>query len=200
MTKTHRAIGLVVVTTTMTMAACGSPGGSDPLQANPTRTSAARISSIPPEPILETWRTDYTCETVLRALEHAGVGEFTAQGLVGLGIQHGPVGRLANSADPCEGAKKVEFKVVFQPNGYLLTYRDEKLVNDCRCYQLIDSDTFVVLGEGGDPDITLRYRIDDGTLTFDAVMPDPCNSLNCRSQFFYAVAAYAVSPWRRVDP
>jgi hypothetical protein len=199
MTKTHRAIG-VVVTMTMMMAACGSSGGSDQLQANPTRTSAAAISSTPPEPILGTWRTAYICETVLRALELTGVGEFTAQGLIGLGIQHGPVDRLASSPDPCEGAKKVEFKVIFQPNGYLLTYRDEKLVNDCRCYQLIDSDTFVVLGDAGDPDITLRYRIDDQTLTFDAVRPDPCTSLKCRGQFFYAVASYAVSPWQRVDP
>ncbi len=199
MTKTHRALG-VVVTMTMMTAACGSSGGSDQLDTDPTRTSAPRISSTPPEPILETWRTEYTCETVVRALEHAGVGEFTARGLVGLGIQHGPVGRLASSADPCAGAKKVEFKVIFHPNGYLLTYRDEKLVNDCRCYRLIDSDTFVVLGEAGAPDITLRYRIDDRTLTFDAVMPDPCTSLKCRGQFFYAVASYAVSPWQGVDP
>ena len=53
--------------------------------------------------------------------------------------------------------------------------KKEEIIDDCRCCKLIGSHTFVVLGDPGDPDMLLQYRIDGETLTFDAVMPDQCS-------------------------
>jgi len=191
---TKRSIGAILVLT-MAAAACG-PGGSTSSAADAVQTSSPLISSARPEPIMGTWRMEYTCENIVQAFEHAGIGELAPQGLVDMGVQQD---QLASSSDPCNGAKKVERTVIFRPNGYLLRYQGEKLVDDCRCYQLIAGHTFVVPGEGSDPDITLQYRIDGDALTFHAVMPDQCSSTRCHNQFAFAVAQYAVGTWQRVN-
>lgn len=192
----RHSIGTILALTVIT-AACGS-GGSVQNTTTAAQTPASSTSSSAPEPILGTWQSEYTCEKFVQTLERAGVGDFAAQYLVNLRMQKGPVDRLANGADLCAGAKDLQRKQVFQPNGYLIHYQGKKVADDCRCYQLIGRHTFVVLGDPGDPDIPLRYRIDDETLTFDAVMPDQCSSMNCRDQFAFAVSLYAVGTWRRV--
>ena len=192
-----RSIGVILVLA-LAAAACGSAGSIQPTTA-PSSASSPSISVPPPEPILGAWRLEYTCEKILKAFQRAGIGELAAQGLVGMGVQSGPVGQLASSPDPCAGATTSERTVIFRPNGYLLRYQGEKQVDDCRCYQLLGGHTFVVPGEGGDPDITLQYRIKGTKLTFEAVMPDQCSSARCLSQFAYAVAQYAVSSWQRVN-
>ena len=190
-------IGMTLAVTMMA-AACGS-GGSAPPATAAAQTPASSIDTSPPEPILGTWRMEYTCEGIVQALQRAGVGEFAANYLAPQRTQQGPADPLG-SAHRCAGAEDFQRTQVFHPNGYLLRYQGEKLVDDCRCYQLIGKHTYVVLGDPGDPDIPLRYRIDGETLTFDAVMPDQCSSANCRDQFAFAVYQYAVGRWQRVAP
>jgi hypothetical protein len=193
----RHSIGAIIALTVIT-ASCGS-GSSVQKTITAAQTPASSTGGSAPEPILGTWQTEYTCEKFAQALEREGVGELAAKFLVALRMQQGPVDRLANSAGLCADAKDIQRTQVFQPNGYLIHYRGTKIVDDCQCYQLIGRHTFVVLGDPGDPDIPLQYRIDGETLTFDAVMPDQCSSANCRDQFALAVSLYAVGAWQRVD-
>jgi hypothetical protein len=142
---------------------------------------------------------EYTCEKLVRAFEHAGIGKLAAGALVALRMQQTSVRRLATSADLCEGAEQIQRTQIFHPTGHLLRYQGKKLIDECLCYELIGSHTFVVLGDAGDPDISLSYRIDSGRLTFQAVMPDQCSSARCRDQFAFAVGQYAVGSWKRVS-
>jgi hypothetical protein len=184
----------VIVAMTIAMTACGS-GGSDQPPAGSSQDAVASITS-PPAPAIEaTWRRDYTCEDLVRAFESVGVGEHAPDALVGL---HMVEESAAGSENPCKGAVEVQLTHVFRANGYLLDYFGTKLVDDCHCYALIGDDTFVVLGDSGDPDISLHYVIDGDTLTFDVVVPDPC-SAKCQDQVAFTVASYAVGPWKRVS-
>jgi hypothetical protein len=193
-----RCLTGAILALTMMMGACGS-GSSTQVATGAARTSTPSISSPPPEPILGTWRMEYTCDKFVRAFKDTGIGDLAARWLVGFGIQQGRVDQVANGMDQCEGAKRFQRTQIFHPNGYLLRYQNEKLVDDCRCYELIDGHTLVVLGDPGDPDISLSYRIDDGTLTFQAAIPDQCSSAKCEDQFAFAVGQYALGPWHRVD-
>jgi hypothetical protein len=193
----RRSIG-VVLSLTMVTVACGS-GGSTQRDTDPADVSVAPTTSLAPEPILGTWRMEYTCEAFVRAFERAGIGQLAFEQLVGFRMQEGPADRLANAGDPCEGARHFQRTQIFHPNGYLIRYQDERLVDDCRCYELVDDHTFVLLGDPGDPDITLHYRIDGRTLTFEPVTPDRCSSDRCLSSLGFAVGQYALGPWHRVE-
>lgn len=191
----RRATAILAVAASVTLVAIAGPGLRDLLR------DQERQPATPPAPspvlLSGTWRMTYTCEKIERAFERAGVGELATHALVAIGVQDG---YLARSSDPCRGAEKVERTVVFRSHGSLLRYQGEKLVDDCRCYRLKAAQTFVSLGDGGVPDITLRYRIDGDALTFDAVMPDRCSTTRCRNGFAFALAQYAVGTWRRVNP
>lgn len=167
--------------------------------SGPTHTPASSITASPRELIIGTWRSEYTCVKLVQAHEQAGVGEFAAESLVAFKMQPGPASRLASKTNLCAGAKDIQRTQTFQPNGQLLRYQGDRQVDGCRCYRLIGSHGFVVLGGGVDPDISLQYRIDGETLTFEAVMSETCSSARCRRQFAFAVGQYAVGQWHRVD-
>jgi hypothetical protein len=178
------------------------PQGRQPASqptSRPTHMPASSRGASPPESIIGTWRNEYTCVKLVQAYEQAGIGEFAAEGLAALRMQPGPASRLASKANLCAGAKDIQRTQTFQPNGHLLRYQGDRVVDDCRCYQLIGSHGFVVLGGSVDPDISLQYRIDGETLTFEAVLAETCSSPRCRRQFAFAVGQYAVGQWHRVD-
>ena len=161
-------------------------------------TPPTPIADAGSESILGTWRSEIRCEEFVQAFQRAGIGELAARWLVNDGLQPGPVHRLAKRADLCQGAEHFQRTHIFQPNGYLQTYQDDRLADSCRCYRLIDGHTFVVPEPKKWPDITLQYRIEAGTLMFDPVMPDQCSSVQCRGRYAWAVGNYAIGPWLRV--
>ncbi len=187
----------VLLALTMLAAACSSGGATQP-SVSSTETSSAPVSTPPLEPILATWRSEYTCEKFVRAFEKAGISELTPQWLVNFGIPEGPADRLRGITNMCEGATRFQRTHIFRPNGYLLNYQDKKLVDDCRCYMLVGDRTFVSLGDPGDPDVTLHYVIDGDILTFDVVMPDQCTTATCLDAVAFSVGQYALGPWQRV--
>jgi hypothetical protein len=194
----RRAFGILIALT-MTTVACGSSGSTTPA-TSPTSTSVVSVGSAPTEPILGTWRMEYTCEKFVRAFEDAGIGELATRWLVNWHFQKGPVSRLAGSADPCDGARQgFQRTHFFRPNGYLINYQEEKIVDDCHCYLLVDSHTFVSLGDPGDPDVSLRYAIDGDELTFEVVIPDRCSTAQCRNAIAFTVGQYTLGPWQRVN-
>ncbi len=181
---------------TILATSCASSSGSTAPAVSINQGSVPPIASTQPEPILGTWRMTFTCDAVVRAYDDAGVADAAPKTLVGLHMQGGPPGRLAASADICQGAKQVTRTIIFRSNGYLLAYQGDKQVDDCRCYVLLDDHTFVALGDA--VDVSLGYRIEGDTLTFDVVIPDQCSTTQCRDAVAYAAAAYGLGPWQRV--
>ena len=192
-----RTIAMILALTMMAVA-CGA-GGSAQL-TGATNTAASSVSNAPPEPILGAWRMEYTCEKLMKAFARAGLGDLAPQGLVNIGLEKGPVDPAVGNANACAGAKRLQWTHVFRPNGYLTNYHNTTVADDCRCYMLIDDHTFVVLGDPGEPDIALQYRILGDTLTFEAMVPDECSSVRCRNGYAWAIGQYALGPWHRVNP
>jgi len=195
---TRRAIAAVTVTAMIAIVAVAAPRVLDRSGAlRQPATTPSSIDGLASEQILGTWRSEITCEEFVQAFQQAGIGDLAARWLVNDGLQQGPVHQLANSADPCQGAVRLQRTHTFLPNGNLRTYQGRTLADGCRCYRLIDSHTFVVPGNRLVADITLQYGIDAGTLTFDAAIPDACTSVKCRGHFAWAIGNYAVSTWYR---
>lgn len=165
---------------------------------DPQPGSPPSLTPISTAPILGTWRVEYTCKKIATAFEDAGVGRFALQAVVTLGLRPGPADQLAERVDPCAGAKRVERTVTFDPSGQLLRYQGDRLVDNCQCYRLLANHVLVSPGDKKTPNITLRYRLDAGTLNFVVVMPDSCSSARCQREFAYAVGQYAVGTWHRV--
>jgi hypothetical protein len=192
-----------IIAFTVTTVACVSVSTSPVASTSQQPTISA--SPVPTEPILGTWRMNYTCEAFVRAYRRYGIGDQLATGamdaLATFGGQESA--RDQTAAKMCKGAKQFQRTHYFRPNGYLINYQGKQIVDDCHCYQLLDNHTFVSLGGPGDPidptDVSLRYTIEDDTLTFDVVVPDECSSVTCRSGVAFAVYQYALGPWHRVS-
>ena len=88
-TNMKRSIGAILVVAMMT-AACES-GSSTPTSGGAATMPTSSIGSLAPEPILGTWRQEYTCEKFLRAFTRAGLGELGPQAIVDFHLQEGPV-------------------------------------------------------------------------------------------------------------
>ena len=159
-------------------------------------TTPLQVNGPQSAQILGTWRSQYTCGQFVEGFQRAGIGELAAQWLVNDGLQQGPV-QPENGGDPCQGAGQFVRTHTFAPDGMILTLQGRRVADNCRCFELLHSHTFLVLGAGGHPIATLRYTVDAGTLRFDAVLPDPC-SATCLEHFAWAVGNYAVTTWQRV--
>jgi hypothetical protein len=103
------------------------------------------------------------------------------------------------SGNLCAGAEQFQRTHVFRQNGYLLNYQGKELVDNCRCYVLVDDHMFVSLGDPGEPDVSLRYTIYGNTLRFDVLIPDQCSTAKCRDAIAFSVGQYALGTWVRVD-
>jgi hypothetical protein len=190
-----RSFGVLIAITIGT-AACGSSSSTSPPAIAPQSPTTTVSSAPAAEPILGTWRMEYTCEALVRAYKRYGVSDQLAAGLATFGIHKSSTDRTTERI--CEGARQYQRTHFFRPNGYLINYQGNQIVDDCHCYQLVDNHTFVNLGtDPGDIDVSLHYMIDGNKLTFDVVTPDQC-SAKCLGGVAFAVYQYALGPWQRV--
>jgi hypothetical protein len=190
-----RAFGLLIAITMGTVD-CGSSGST--LQPPSTsQAPATSASGAPTEPILGTWRMEYTCEELVRAYKQYGLADQLPVALAAFDVHKSSTDQRLGRI--CAGAKHFQRTHYFRPNGYLINYQGKQIVDDCHCYQLVDNHTFVLLGDPGDPDVSLLYRLDGDTLTFDVVKADQCESSKCRGQVAFAIYQYALGPWQRVN-
>jgi hypothetical protein len=150
-----------------------------------------------PQAILGSWQSEYVCEDLVQAYEHAGVGGFAPGALVGYHMLKGPPDRLVEGPNLCDGAVTVLRTHVFEPNGVVLDYQGSKVVDECDCYVLVGDHILRNRADPGYPDISLRYVIEGDTLRFDVVVPDPCPA-RCKDQVQTMVGRYAIGPWHRV--
>jgi hypothetical protein len=187
-----------IVTLISCMAMSCTAGGSSTTASGESTSAPSSDASLAEPAILGTWRSTYTCEELEEAFKKAGIDDLIPKWLYAFGL--GKKGdEPTRSEHECAGSEEFQRTHFFRPNGYLMNYQGTKLVDDCHCYQLVDGDTFVSLGDPGDPDITLQYTVDGGTLTFDVVPPATCTTANCRDAIAFSVYQYALGPWQRVD-
>jgi hypothetical protein len=197
----------VLVTSALATVACVSSSQISPPTIAP-QTPTTTVSSAPPtEPILGTWRMEYTCEALVRAFTRYGIPDQIGPRLATFGIHKSTTDESARSM--CAGAKRFQRTHFFRPDGYLINYQGKQIVDNCHCYELIDNHTFLSLGgpsdTGGpgnpmDPNnVSLRYTIEGDTLMFDVVVPDRCSIETCREGIAFAVYEYSLGPWHRVS-
>jgi hypothetical protein len=168
---------------------------SDPGRHQPAATQSP-LPAVPPEPmILGTWQSEITCDAFLRAFDRAGIPELAARWLVNDGLQPEST-QPADGGDLCRGSQGFSRTHTFRSNGTVITYQGQRLADDCRCFELVHSHTFIVLGGNGHPIATLHYSVDAETLRFEATMRNHCSS-RCRGHFAWAVGNYAVTVWHR---
>jgi hypothetical protein len=192
----------VLIACTIATVSCRS-SSSTSLRASTSPTPATSVTFGPPDSILGTWRMEYTCGAFVRAYTRYGITDQLATGAMGalaqeFGIHESSTGQTTEKT--CEGAKEFRATHYFRPDGYLIDYHNNQIADDCHCYQLLDSHTFVSLGnDPGNLDVSLHYTIVGDTLTFHVVVPDQCSTAKCRGEIAYNVYQYALGPWHRVS-
>jgi hypothetical protein len=192
----------VLVTSALATVACVS-SSQTPSPGRALQTPRASVTGSPTEPILGTWRMEYTCEAFVRAYERYGIADQLETGAMGalaafFDVHTSPTGQTIEKT--CDGARAYQITHYFRPNGYLIDYVGKQITDDCHCYELLDNHTFVSLGnDPGSMDVSLHYTIVGDTLTFHVVVPDQCSIAKCRGGIAYNVFQYALGPWHRVS-
>lgn len=179
-------------------AACGS-GGAGASTPSAAATLGPTSDGAPVPPILDTWRREQTCEELVRAFTAAGIEDLIPEGIEGMNLRSDPREVIARDKDACRGATPRERTFIFRENGYLQNFQGDQLADDCRCYTLVGDHTLVALGAYGDPDISMRYTIRGGMVSFKVQIPDPCSTALCRDQVAWVVAQYGLGPWERIE-
>jgi hypothetical protein len=188
----------VAIAATIAVVAVATPRAldlSDPGRHQPAATQSPQPDVSPGQMILGTWHGEITCEAFLRAFERAGIPDLAARWLVNDALQPEST-QPTNGGDPCRRAQRFSLTHTFQPDGTVITYQGQRLADNCQCFELVGSHTFIVLGVNGRPIATLHYSVDAETLRFKAAMRSHCSS-RCRGHFAWAVATYTVTAWHR---
>jgi len=167
------------------------------LPANPLQTDGPAFGDLQQQAILGSWQSEYVCQDLVRAYEHAGVGRFAPRALGEYHMLKAGVDRIASDANLCDGARRILRTHVFEPNGNVLNYQGSTVVDECTCFTLVGDHILVSHADPGYPDISLHYEIVGDTLTFDVLVPNPC-SARCEDQVQTMVGQYALGPWHRV--
>jgi hypothetical protein len=67
-------------------------------------------------------------------------------------------------------------------------------------YDVVDGDTVAFPSHasefGYDGDLTADYEISGDVITFDVVLPEPCED-TCKDAYAWALSAFASGPWTR---
>jgi hypothetical protein len=166
--------------------------------ADPQTTGGPALGDPQQQAILGSWQSEYVCQDLVQAYEHAGVGRFAPGALGELHMLDGAAGRLAGDPHLCDGARRIQRTHVFKPRGNVLNYQGSTVVDECTCFTLVGDHTLINHADPGYPDISLHYEIVGDTLTFDVLVPDQCPA-RCIDQVQYLVGQYALGPWHRVS-
>ena len=194
----RRASTAVAIAATIAIVAVATPRVldlTDPGRHQPAATQSPLPDIAPEQMILGNWHSEITCDAFLRGFERAGIPEMAARWLINDGLQPEST-QPANGGDLCRGSQALLRTHTFLSNGTVITHQGRRVADDCRCFELVHSHTFIVLGGNGHPIATLHYSVDAETLRFEATMPNHCSS-RCRGHFAWAVGNYAVTVWHR---
>jgi hypothetical protein len=178
------------------MLAVGGCGSSD----EPSGSATSTPSSPPSEPALSRlvgeWRRVNSCEAFVRAFAEAGLEDLAPEWLVGGGYFQRR--RDIDDARPCRGATEVEHSHFFTEDGRFGSYDQNGDEVDHGDYTILDDTTltFPTHAKEFSGDITVRYRVQEDTLDFEVVAPDPCTG-GCRLSTAWAISAFYPGAFER---
>lgn len=190
---------VALVTTALLVSACRSNDGevaaprSGDVSVSPGKESPGRI--------VGTWQRVTSCERFVRALKQAGLAELSTELLVWSPSRWFPTQDAVPKGDRCRGASEAPYSYYFTEDGrFGLVDEDGVLVQD-ETYEPVDSDTIsmnLVTSDSVRGAVTVDYRIRSDVISFDVVLPNPCNA-RCRQVTAWAIAGFYPGPLQRTD-
>ena len=166
--------------------------GSSPV-VSPSATNAA-------SDLVGSWHRAQTCQEMLAAFERAGLATSHAEWLTGNFYGGSPAPTVG---DVCEGARgPLEHSHFFTASGKFGSHDENGQQVDDGDYVAVDANTLAFpshASEFGYPgDLVVDYAINDGLLTFDVTLPQPCE-VSCADAYAWALSAFASGPWASGD-
>lgn len=179
----------------LVMTACG--GDEEPTTKTGAPPSRSATGQAIESPIVGDWERLMTCEERVSALEKAGLGQFAGEHVAGNEMIPGisfDEPELVDPENPCKGAVPRKHGHFFTSEGLFgSTDHKDRQVDD-GTFELVDDRTVVITNP--DASVTFDFRIEDGRLFLDPVIPS-CVKTGCwEAQWAVAVASPG-RPWRR---
>jgi alpha/beta hydrolase family protein len=148
--------------------------------------------------IVGTWHRAQSCEEMLAVFEAAGLAESHLGWLQGNFFGGGPG---PTEGDVCAGAQgPLEHDHFFTDDGAFGSHDENGEQVDDGDYEVVDGDSLAFPSHasefGYDGVLTVDYEITADVLTFDVVLPDPCED-TCKDAYAWALSAFASGPWSR---
>jgi hypothetical protein len=187
----------------LALAACGSDDAptAERAEATPTSKTTEPTASTTPEiataEIVGDWQRLTTCEDRVKALQDAGLGKYAVEHAAGEGWIPGVSSpdQIKDPGHPCNGAVPLKHGHFFTEDGLFGSTDEQGDQVDDGSYEAIDENTIVIKKEFGN--VTFNYRISNGSLYLDPVMPK-CAKSGCFDAQWAIAAAYPGLPWDRV--
>lgn len=183
----------------LALAACGSDDPSTAERADETPISkTTEPSTSTTAEIVGHWQRVTTCEDRVKALQEAGLGQYAVEHAAGEGWIAGVTSpdQIKDIRHPCKGAVPLNHGHFFTEDGLFGSTDAEGNQVDDGTYEAIDKKTIVIHKEFGN--ITFHYRITNGSLFLDPVLPK-CAQSGCFDAQWAVAVAYPGLPWERVD-
>jgi hypothetical protein len=191
-----RAIGYSVLLAASIAAASCSSGDPTTATTQPPETPQS-ASHAPADPLVGTWERVNDCEVFVRTLKEAGLIDLAPEWLVGAG--YFASANQVDTANLCGGATEVKHSHFFTELDEFGSYDETGAQVDDGDYSVVDDHTlsFPSHEQEFGADVTVHYRVEGDTLTFDVVVPHPCTG-RCVEVTGWAISAFYPTPFHRV--
>jgi hypothetical protein len=197
------SIGAAALVAMILVSGCSSstPAATSLQAASPQSLPTSEPStSIAAGELIGSWHRAQTCQELLVAFEGAGLATSHVEWLAGdfFGGSQPPAGN-----DLCEGARgPLEHSHFFTATGDFGSHDENGQQVDYGDY-VVEAANKVAFPShatefGYAGDLAVGYAITEGILTFDVVLPEPCES-TCKDAYAWALSAFASGPWGRGD-
>jgi hypothetical protein len=151
----------------------------------------------PSGPLIGRWVQIHRCETLVAALNAAGIGT-AAPAVIGDYFPDLPPEALAQKPELCAGAEPLRHYHFFDANGRFGSLDHNQQVVDGAPFELVGEDMLRIL------DITWRYTVEGNRLSLDPVLTEEQRLEAAATPFAVAPAAWGVAvaypgtTWKRV--
>ncbi|HEX9385049.1 MAG TPA: hypothetical protein VF918_01920, partial [Anaerolineales bacterium] len=155
----------------------------------PTPTTSA--TKVPVSPLVGEWQRVNSCASFVQAFKEAELIDLAPEWLVGGGY-FTSLDQI-NNTDLCKGATEVVHSHFFTANGGFGSHDEMGRQVDDGSYRVVDDRTISFPSS----DVTVHFSIEGDTLTFEVVVPDPCEG-TCRDNTAWALSAFYPGPFQRM--
>ena len=168
------------------------PTATEILPTNtPELTSPMSATEVPVSPLVGEWQRVNSCASFVQAFKEAGLIDLAPEFLVGGGY-FTSLDQIDNT-DLCKGATEVVHSHFFTANGGFGSRDENRHQVDDGSYRMVDDRTITFPSS----DVTVHFSIEDDTLMFEVVVPDPCVG-SCRKATAWALSAFYPGPFQRM--